>query len=159
MQIRSASLIPFLQDQFARGEKWCWETVIEEISAYCGATLDEDRLTYAGGVIRTGPFAFRCNNAAWKDLCRRIAGEPMLAEECLVAINNALRSGVATGIAERWLNSATLAAEARGGEIRRLFTDVFSWRGYTYQRRNRYSPQLVALTDVIYGLWRLDDNG
>jgi hypothetical protein len=50
------ALISFVQDQFGRIDRWCWETIIEEVAEYRQIALNPDNMTYAGGSMRVGPY-------------------------------------------------------------------------------------------------------
>jgi hypothetical protein len=115
-------------------------------------------LVYLGGTIRTGRYEFRCNNAAWKALCKRIQDSPEEAAEVVRDVIAALMTPHATGTARSWLEGRLDAKSRLSPDVRALADSLLSLRCYVYRNRCDYSRELGNVENVIYGLWRLNEN-
>ena len=152
-------LVPFVQEQFKRGDRWCWETIIEEVALARARILTADALIHAGVTIRTGRYAFVRNNHEWKSVCDHVINSDGAAREIVEEIDNALKCRDCSGTADRWLSHAEAASGQLGDNFRKHLDTLVSWRGYTWNAEGECSQELRDVRCVVYGLWRLGDSG
>jgi hypothetical protein len=151
-----AELIRLIQFQFGRVDQWCWETLLEGVSQKLDIPLNADRLTYAGGTLRTGRYWYGRNDKRWKEICHRIAQDGHAAGEVLSEIVSALVSEHATGAASRWRMRAERVIDEAVVEYRELAYRAINPNAFSVSR----TPTIPANgNSIVYALWRIDCAG
>jgi len=153
------NLVSFIQHQFGRGIWWCWETIIEEVASNHGIELDDDRVTYAGGALRTGRCFFQRNNDRWKALCNKICNDTSEARQVLNEVTAAVSSDCARGIAARWYAQIREAPDIDVSKHRSVVSCILNWEGLVYRQGHNLIEELNSNLSVVYALWRLNANG
>lgn len=157
--MNAEELVGFVKDQIRRVDRWCWETIVEEVAAHKQITLNPDNVTYAAGSLRTGPYLFRRNNQSWRSLCDRIVNDDEEASKLIDEVVKALESEKAKDVAATWRSTIQIAIETSLSPHRGIAEDVLRWDGLRYTDSKDYSPQLSVEVGIVYGLWRLGGDG
>jgi hypothetical protein len=153
---RPVRLDQFVQDQFRRGSWWSWETVIEEVARTQSIALTADRMTLAGGAIRTGPFAF--HNRTWGSLCSEVVSSLPRAREVVNEVTLALTSPGSEGAESRWYEFVSSQVNAAPRSLRACVERLRHWDGAFWREGDTVDPRLLVAGSV-YGLWRLGEEG
>jgi hypothetical protein len=143
--MNTEELILFVQDQIRRGDRWCWETIVEEVASHKRIALNPDNVTYAAGSLRTGPYLFRRNNKAWRSICDRIVNDDVETLKLIDEVVKALESEKSKGVAANWRSKIQDAIDTGPSPHRGVAEGILRWDGLNFTGEKHYSPQILIL--------------